>query len=381
MLDRFDTTPRLAFMSAEKESGKTRALEITALFVPEPVMSISTSPAAIVRLISRGPCTILYDEIDGVFGNAKVQEANTDLRSVLNGGYRRGAKVYRCNTSGKKVEVEELDAFAAVAVAGLRQLPDTLASRSIFIQMRRRSPDEEVQPFRHRYDAVQAKPIMEALVEWCALHNAGPVEPELPPSIKDRAADCWEPLLTVADEAGGDWPTRARAAAVHLTQRATDESMTAGVELLAHVRDAFGNEQHLPTVTLLERLRDRDESPWRDIRGKPLDDRGLAKRLKPYGIKSKTVRADGRTPKGYGVGDFTDAWKRYLPPSSDERHKGNSRHIFDKQNNFVADVADVAAIWAQGNGHDDAPEPGSFEPEEFDGLRDMPVHLRRRGAA
>jgi hypothetical protein len=228
---------------------------------------------------------------------------------------------------------------------------------------------------------VQAKPIMEALVEWCALHNAGPVEPELPPSIKDRAADCWEPLLTVADEAGGDWPTRARAAAVHLTQRATDESMTAGVELLAHVRDAFGNEQHLSTVTLLERLRDRDESPWRDIRGKPLDDRGLAKRLKPYGIKSKTVRAEGRTPKGYGVGDFTDAWKRYLPPSSDERHKGNSRHIFDKQNNFVADVADVAAIWAQGNGHDDAPEPGSFEPEEFDGLRDMPVHLRRRGAA
>jgi putative DNA primase/helicase len=30
---------------------------------------------------------------------------------------------------------------------------------------------------------------------------------------------------------------------------------------------------------------------------------------------------------------------------------------------------------------DDAPEPGSFEPEEFDGLRDMPDHLRRSGAA
>ena len=30
----FDTTPRLAFMSAEKTSGKTRALEVTALFVP-----------------------------------------------------------------------------------------------------------------------------------------------------------------------------------------------------------------------------------------------------------------------------------------------------------------------------------------------------------
>ena len=35
MFDRFDTTPRLAFMSAEKESGKSRALEVTSLFVPE----------------------------------------------------------------------------------------------------------------------------------------------------------------------------------------------------------------------------------------------------------------------------------------------------------------------------------------------------------
>ena len=50
--------------------------------------------------------------------------------------------------------------------------------------------------------------------------------------------------------------------------------MTAGVELLAHVREAFGKDQHLATVTLLERLRERDESPWRDIYGKPLDDRG-----------------------------------------------------------------------------------------------------------
>jgi hypothetical protein len=393
MLDRFDTTPRLAFMSAEKESGKTRALEITALFVPEPVMSISTSPAAIVRLISRGPCTILYDEIDGVFGNAKVQEANTDLRSVLNGGYRRGAKVYRCNTAGKKIEVEELDAFAAVAVAGLRQLPDTLASRSIFIHMRRRSPDEEVQPFRHRYDAAQAKPIMEALVEWCALHNAGPVEPDLPPSIKDRAADCWEPLLTVADEAGGDWPTRARAAAVHLTQRATDESMTAGVELLAHVQEAFGRDLILASVTLIDRLKARDESPWADVRGKPLDERGLAKRLKPYGIKPKVVRIGERTPRGYAAEDFDDAWRRYLP-ATNECNKRNIRNIIDNNNNNVADVADVAVVWAKGNGQgpaknsdnlsrmtapeDDAPEPGSFEPD--DDLT-IPAFLDRRGAA
>jgi hypothetical protein len=52
-------------MSAEKESGKTRTLEVTALYVPHPIFSISASPAVIVRLVSAGAATILYDEIDG----------------------------------------------------------------------------------------------------------------------------------------------------------------------------------------------------------------------------------------------------------------------------------------------------------------------------
>src|SRR5262249_53229705 len=72
MFDRFDTTPRLALMSAEKESGKSRALEVTALLVPKPVLSINASPAYIIRKISQGACTILFDEIDGIFGNTKM---------------------------------------------------------------------------------------------------------------------------------------------------------------------------------------------------------------------------------------------------------------------------------------------------------------------
>ena len=336
----WDTTPRLAFMSAEKESGKTRALEVTALLVPEPILSISASPAVIVRLVSAGQPTILYDEIDGVFGNAKMQEANTDLRSVLNGGYRRGAKVHRCVTHGKKIETEELDAFAPVAVAGLRDLPDTLASRSIFVRMKRRAPDEQVESFRYRYHADEAKPIREELAEWCGQHEAdlAGAEPELSRGIEDRAADCWEPLLAIADAAGGDWPKRARAAASYLANRGKDEAQTTGVELLGHCREAFGNCQHLPTGILLERLIGRDESPWADIRGRPLDGRGLGLRLKGYGIKSKSVRVgEEKTTRGYGASDFADAWNRYLPPA----HSAHNAHKTDNKNNFVPDVRDV----------------------------------------
>jgi Protein of unknown function (DUF3631) len=103
-----------------------------------------------------------------------------------------------------------------VAVAGLRDLPDTLASRSIFIHMKRRSPDERVEAFRHRYHSGEAKPIKEALVEWCEEHQAELIgaEPQMPQGIEDRAADSWEPEIAIADAAGGDWPQRARAAAV-----------------------------------------------------------------------------------------------------------------------------------------------------------------------
>ena len=92
--------------------------------------------------------------------------------------------------------------------------------------MKRRAPDEIVTPFRHRYHGPEAKPIRVALEEWCEEHEGNLIgaEPELPPGIEDRDADAWEPLLAVADEAGDDWPSRAREAPVYLTRSHVDDS-------------------------------------------------------------------------------------------------------------------------------------------------------------
>jgi hypothetical protein len=86
LMECWDTTPRLAFMSPQPGSGKTRALEVTELLVPHPNMSASMSPAAMVRIIAKAReeerfVTILYDEIDGVF--AKAEEGIADLRGGL----------------------------------------------------------------------------------------------------------------------------------------------------------------------------------------------------------------------------------------------------------------------------------------------------------
>src|ERR1041384_1701009 len=57
------------------------------------------------------------------------------------------------------------------------------------------------------------------------------------------------------------------------------------------------------------------EGPGADLRCKPLDESGLAQRLRQYSIKSKTVRVGPTTFKGYLRSDFVDVWARYVHPS------------------------------------------------------------------
>ncbi len=215
----WESTPRLAFLSPEPECGKSRALEVTELLVPNAIDVTNVSSAYLFRKCGdeeNGQPTILFDEIDAIFG-PKAKE-NEDLRSFINGGHRRGACFGRCVVHGKTVTTEEIQSYAAVALAGLGWLPDTVMSRSVIIRMRRRRPDEKVEPFRHRVHAPAGEELRRRLVEWAGevADRAELARPEMPPGVEDRAADGWEPLLAVADLVGNDWPKLARNAAVAL---------------------------------------------------------------------------------------------------------------------------------------------------------------------
>jgi Protein of unknown function (DUF3631) len=311
----WESTPRIAFNSPERGSGKTRALEVTETLVPNPIHAVNVTPAYLFRKVGdeeAGLPTILYDEVDTLFGS-KVQDTG-EVRGLLNAGHRRGAVAGRCIIVGKKVMTEEIPAYCAVALAGLGNLPDTIASRSILIDMRRRAPDETVEPFRHRYHASQAEPIKETLAKWCAEHEPAlyGAEPAMPQGIEDRDADCWEPLFAIADLAGADWPIRAREAAYVLVARSAERTQTSGVQLLSDLYEVFEGAEKLSTETILHRLWALPESAWADICGKPLNQRGLAARLKRYGIKPRVIRIGDSTPRGYLVADLYDAWNRYV---------------------------------------------------------------------
>ncbi|RUU84046.1 DUF3631 domain-containing protein, partial [Mesorhizobium sp. M7A.F.Ca.MR.176.00.0.0] len=318
MMQAWESTPRIAFLSPEPGSGKTRALEISELLVPRPVEAVNVTPAYLFRKVAdeAGAPTILFDEIDTIFG-PKAKD-NEELRGLLNAGHRRGASAGRCVVRGKIIETEEIPAYCAVALAGLGDLPDTILTRSVIIRMRRRSPEENVEPYRRRVHRPAGEVVHKRLAGWAEFIAAdiGSAWPEMPAGIKDRDADVWEPLLAVADAAGGDWPERARVAAVALVALSKESTPSLGVRLLSDIKVVFSDNEVLATESILLRLCNLDESPWADIRGKPIDDRHLAQKLRPYGIKPKVVRIGTATPRGYHRSDFIDAWKRYLslPP-------------------------------------------------------------------
>ncbi|MEV0443985.1 DUF3631 domain-containing protein [Streptomyces spectabilis] len=324
LLDCFDSTPRIAFLSPEPGSGKTRALEIVETLVPQPMTAVNASAAALFRSVSsgNGKPTILFDEIDTVFG-PKAGD-NEELRGFLNAGHRRTGVTYRCIGDGGQQTVQAFPSYCAVAVAGLGSLPDTILSRSVIVRMRRRARNEKVEPFRARVHEAEGHKLRDRFAAW-AEHARGFVMgawPEMPDGVADRPADVWEPLLAVADAVGGHWPERARAACVTLVtaSRANDKG-SIGVRLLTDLRDhVMTGIDRLPTVAILDRLNSMDDAPWADLGGKPLDNRRLSKMLAEYmtadnePIASRNIKTGASVLKGYYTADLHDAWQRYCPP-------------------------------------------------------------------
>lgn len=316
LVEAFENTPRLAFLSPEPGSGKSRALELTEALVPRPELTVNNTVSYIFRVISseEGKPTLLLDEADAIFSNKKA-DGNEDLRGLLNSGYRRGASVGRTTIKGREFVAEKFPSFCAVAFAGLHRLPDTLMSRSIVINMKKRRPDQNVESFRARKERQPSERLKERLAMWAESirESVEYLEPEMPESINDRDQDLWEALLAIADTVGGRWPTLARETAVNLVALSKNKPVTLGVKLLGDIREVFGEQDRISTHDLLEGLHAIETAPWGNFRGAPIDSRYLARTLDEYEIKSKTLRFTEHPLKGYLKADFLDAWSRYLP--------------------------------------------------------------------
>ena len=308
--------PRLVIRAPEKRCGKSRLLDVVEATCHDPFLTVNASPAAVYRSITEDPPTMLVDEADTIFGaNA---DGNEDLRGLLNAGHQRNRPAKRYDAATNRVE--SIPTFAMAALAGIGAMPDTIEDRAVIIRMRRRAPGESVLPYRHRRDRPALLELAERIDSWLR-GDLAPLEratPSMP--VEDRAADTWEPLIIVADHAGGDWPDRARQAAVSLIAEAQgDNEGTLRTRLLVDCRTIFGDQTEISSADLTRALNADPEAPWRDYGAHGLTPAKLARLLGEFDIRSGNVRfPDGTQAKGYRRSDFHDAWNRYCPPPASE---------------------------------------------------------------
>lgn len=303
--------PRLVIRAPERRCGKSRLLDLVEALCHDPLITVNASPAAVYRSITTDPPVLLVDEADTIFG-AKA-EGDEVLRGLLNAGHQRNRPALRYDAAAN--QVVEIPTFTMAALAGIGAMPDTIEDRAVVIHMRRRAPGEKTAPYRSRRDRIPLRTLADQLTEWLRadLDTLERAEPSMP--VEDRAADTWEPLIAVADYAGGTWPGRARDAAVALTAEANDTGeLSDRIRLLVDCRTAFGNDLALPTADLLQRLRSDPEAPWNELGPGGLTAMKLGSLLREYGIRSATIRFPGQgQAKGYQRAEFTDSWNRYCP--------------------------------------------------------------------
>lgn len=352
LIDAFESTPRLVLSSAEKQSGKTRLLEVLSELVLNPMHTSSSTSAAVFRSIADTPRTILLDEADTYFGQ-KPTASGEELRGLVNAGHRRSGTVHRCVGDPANMRVVEFRVFAPVAIAAIGDLPDTIIDRSVVLTMRRRAPLERVKPFRYREVSEPARELRDRLASWADAHleDLRLARPAMPMGLEDRPADVWEPLLAIADAAGGAWPASARTAALALNEVRADRDASTGVQLLGDLHQVWGPTDQATSTDLVARLVALEESPWGDWYGKPIDQRWLAKYLRPYGVRPTKLRVGARTAQGYRRADLLDPWSRYLPSEAEHPEPRNtsllSRSGSTPKGTAVPDVPDVLDVDAE----------------------------------
>jgi hypothetical protein len=318
-----DCTPYLSITSAEKQSGKSRLQEVLETIVANPwYTGRVTAPVLYRKVDAEGP-TLLLDESDAAFKSG--EEYGEALRGILNTGHRRGGKATCCVGQGASISYQDFSTFSPKAIAGIGRLPDTVADRSIPIRLKRKARAEKVDRFRLRNVRTQAERLHERLEAWCAqnIERLREATPGLPEELSDRQQDGAEPLLAIADLAGGEWPETARHALVLLCCGAQAEDGSIGTLLLSDIRHIFITQDtdRLPSAELASALEAIETSPWGEWNhGKPITPIGVARLLKPFDITPHPVRNDDRVFRGYEKTDFGDAWGRYV----DQTDKGEN---------------------------------------------------------
>jgi Protein of unknown function (DUF3631) len=331
-LDAAEHSPRLQIKSPTYRCGKTTLMKLVKAIVPKPIETTNISMSALFRLIEMCQPTVLLDEAETSLKRENGKD-NEDMRMIFNAGHRRGDGVVR--TVGDDFEPRFFSVFGPLCFCWLvrrgEQVAQTIADRSITIELRRRLKDEEIT--RLRSNRIGNLSVLgRRAARWVAdnIQVLMDADPAMPDELNDRAQDNWRPLIAIADAMSKDLGERARAAALAIDAEAAFADDDTSLLALADVDDVFKDKQEGAArvgqvvvaltsediVKALVALPDRPWATWRKGSGngrEPMTKHSLARLLKPYGFRPKPIRfPEGGVARGYEAKAIRDARERFV---------------------------------------------------------------------
>jgi Protein of unknown function (DUF3631) len=317
--DRFMHTPRYGAFSYDAQSGKSVVVsQLMGELTNNPRKYVADKHVAAslyYTMHHEKPLTVLLDE-------AQNAEVVGTLKSIINGGFdiSHGGIPRRQGKAGATIEYSIYAPFAFCWNKGsaVASLPfDTLSRCSVV--------DFDKGPKKLRYnihDAEQQQEfavLKQRMVSW-AMTATLDDDPPIPEELgHGRVADCWRPLLSVADSLGrGDI---AREAAIALSKRRMDESIR--VRLLRDIRVVFDHlgSDRIRSKDLVAALRKLEECSlengelwnyWTGINGRQqlhaLKKAEMMALLRTFPVRPKTVWPEPRTSESKSFNGFKREW-------------------------------------------------------------------------
>ena len=313
-----EVTTYIGVVSPEKRCGKTTLLELLRALAHESVAAANISPPALFRVIQETQPTLIIDEADTFL------HARDEMAGILNAGYRKSTSyVVRVGERKRAAGLARFSCWCPKVMAAIGRLPDTLADRCIVITMQRKMPGEKCERMRN-LDATEYRTRCAAFVREHSDAIAR-AQPEIPATLNDRAADIWEPLLVIADLAGGQWPELARQAARKLS--AYEDETTLVGHFLQDLRNwmLFKKVDRMLSRDIVATFNPAHDRPWEDLRrGREINEWWLSQRMKEFGIRPRAFRVGKLVGKGYLLGDIEATCRRYAPDTNTDNSQASS---------------------------------------------------------
>jgi putative DNA primase/helicase len=228
--------PKLAIQSKDPASGKTTLLKLVWNVLPSAKMWTYPSGAFLVRAIEQKYPSLCLDELQ--------YAEDKNLLRVINAAHERALAYVPLLVPDPQGgwTPREFHVWTPMALARLGEFSTPQQSRSLVIWMLPKMRDERAERLR-RVEVPELVLCRRQLAAWAAT-VAEWLEPEVPENLLNRDVQNWEPLINVANMAGGDWPR----AVIEAVEEAMDIERipTVTVRLLSSIWQIFQPDPDQP---------------------------------------------------------------------------------------------------------------------------------------